>query len=229
MKQYKKRSLSLLLSLFLVLAILPALAQSAAADTGGDIPGTSMKPWVNPFTDVKEDDWFFGDAAYVVQQGLFTDASDTTFAPNTPMTRWMLVKVLWRIAGSPEPQGDSTFTDLQQDGYRQAVQWAAEQKIVTGYGDGLFGPEDKVTREQTAAILLRYMHAMEMGYVVTLEYRFFADEDEIADWAKDAVQVMNKLGILNGKGGGIIDPKGSATRAEAAAMLHRLAERDPLR
>ena len=125
------------------------------------------------------------------------------------------------MEGSPEG-GGSSFTDLTPNEYYvEAVDWAAANGIVLGIGDGLFAPYASVTREQVAAILERYLIYIGSNIPLTMEYRIFADEGEISDYAKNSMQTMNKLGIINGKGGNIIDPQGFATRAEVAAMLHR--------
>lgn len=177
-----------------------------------------------PFTDVTAGDWFYNDVYYVWENDLFKGTSDTVFSPNAPITRAMLVTVLWRAAGSPAAV-NMPFTDVASDTYYyDAVAWASANGIIEGIGGGLFDPDADVTREQMAAILFRYLEFIEHEYVVTAEYRIFADEDEISNYAKNAVQILNKLGIINGKSGNAIDPKGSATRAEVAAMLHRLLE-----
>ena len=125
------------------------MLQDAAAET--------QASWKNPFADVNTGDWFYGDMAYVVRKCLMTGTSATAFSPQTPMTRAIMVAVLWHMAGSPQPQSAAAFTDLTQDWYMQAVTWTAEHKIVTGYDNLTFGPDDPVTREQVAAILYRFL------------------------------------------------------------------------
>ena len=192
-------------------------------------PGTVGRPtapaWVNPFSDVSTGDWFYGDVEYAVENSLFNGTSATTFEPNTPMTRAMFATVLWRIYGSPAVNTENPFTDIQ-DGvwYTEAVKWAVANGIVNGYGEGIFAPDKEISRQEMAAMLMRYIRYIDFDYAVTLEYRFFADENEIADYAKDDIQTLNKLEIINGKGNNIIDPLGLATRAEAAAMLRRFME-----
>ncbi|MDL2273567.1 S-layer homology domain-containing protein [Oscillospiraceae bacterium OttesenSCG-928-G22] len=180
--------------------------------------------WQNPFTDVNESDWFYGDVQYVEENGLMTGTSADKFDPEKPMTRGMLVTVLFRMAGSPEPKSGSNFEDLTQDWYAKAVAWASENGIVGGYDAETFGPDDNITREQAAVILERYMAFAKINIATTDEYRIFADEDDISDYAKNAIQLMNKLGIMNGVGENTINPQGDASRAEVAAMLHRFLE-----
>jgi uncharacterized repeat protein (TIGR02543 family) len=182
--------------------------------------------WQNPFADLKPGDWFYGDVEYVFANGLFKGTSATTFSPNLPMTRAMLATVLWRMQGNPLPDGSALpFTDVAGGAYyTEAVMWAAENGIVKGIGGGLFAPDTEITRQDMAVMLMRYIEFIKYDYAVSEEYLVFADEDEISGYAKNAVQVLNKLGIINGKGNNIIDPKEKATRAEAAAMLHRFSE-----
>lgn len=193
-----------------------------------DMPTPDPTKWKNLFTDVKKGDWFYDDVEYAATYGLFNGTSATTFSPNTPMTRAMLVTVLWRMAGSleeriPEAVGGGQFSDVAEGTYcYQAVNWAVANGIVNGTGNGLFAPDAEIARQDMAVMLMRYLVSINYEYVVTEEYRIFTDEDYISDYAKNAVQVLNKLGIINGKGDNIIDPQGTATRAEVAAMLHRL-------
>jgi uncharacterized repeat protein (TIGR02543 family) len=191
--------------------------------------------WQNPFVDIAKDDWFYNDVEYDIKNGLFYGTSATTFEPNIPMTRAMLVTVLHRMAGSPavgNPAAESLsmpFTDVKNNTwYSQAIIWAAKNGIVKGIGGNRFAPDEETTREQVATILERYLEYTQINIPTTMEYRKFADENEISDYAKSATQLMNKLGIIKGKGNidglPVIDPKNNATRAEVAAMLHRFIE-----
>ena len=188
---------------------------------------------VNPFTDVFGTDWFIDDVIYVYDKGLINGTSEDPmlFSPNAPLTRGMIVTILWRLRGSPMLADYQTpFNDVDwQQYYFNAVQWASASKIVSGYGDGRFGPDDYVTRQDLACILLRYMNHMEIVKPVTQQFIIFTDGADISDYAADSIQTMNKLGIINGtgtnaNGQAVIDPKGNATRAQAAAMLHRFVE-----
>ena len=178
-----------------------------------------MNPFLDAFSDVNESDWFYCDVEYAVKNSLFHGTSATTFSPNTPITRAMLAVVLWRIPGSPEPCTSNTFADVAQGlYYEKAITWATEEHIIFGYGNGMFGPNDNLTREQLAAILHRYASSP----AVTQHQFKFCDTTDISDWAFDSVMWASSKGLINGKPDGLLDPQGSATRAEAAAMLHRL-------
>ena len=183
-----------------------------------------------PFTDVKENDWFYGDVEYVYNNGLMNGTNETLFSPNSNLTGAMLVTILWRLEGSPAASGGNPF-DYVPEGqwYTDAIKWAATNDIVNGYGDNNFGPNDSITREQLAVILMRYMNYKEINLPVTVEWIIFADESSISNYAMDALQTLNKLGIVNGTGKNadgqtIVNPQGYATRAEAAAILHRFLE-----
>ncbi len=184
-----------------------------------------------PFTDIKETDWFYDDVAFVFSNDLFNGVSQNEFAPRMTMSRAMLVTVLYRMhtlfgaEGSVEADYDNPFDDVPEGKYyTEAVKWAAANGIVMGNGDGAFDPNGEITREQLAVILYRYMQYAKIDYEVTDEYISFEDGSSISNFAKDAVQVMNKSGIIRGIGNGKIAPKNSATRAEVAAMLHRFIE-----
>ena len=183
---------------------------------------------VNPFTDVNGTDWFVDDVIYVYDKGLMVGTNDNPmrFSPNASMTRAMLVTVLYRLQKAvPATEYGNPFTDVPGGAwYTDAVKWAQATGIVTGIGGGLFAPDREITRQDMAVMLMRYLEFIKYEYVVADDYRIFADEDEISGYAKDSVQTLNKLGIINGKGNSVIDPKSSATRAEVAAMLHRLLE-----
>lgn len=198
---------------------------SAAAEvTGGAVtPVTPVMP-VNPFADVKGSDWFIDHVIYVQDQGLMsgTGTAPMVFSPSVPVTRAMAVTVLYNMKGSPDVSGAAdTFSDIPAGAwYTDAVKWAAANHIMSGVGGGRFDPDAEITREQTAAILMSYMQDAGIALPVTKEYVFFADEADIADYAKNAMQTLNKLNIINGKGNDIIAPKGQTTRAEFAAILH---------
>ena len=183
-------------------------------------------PWVNPFTDVQESNWFYPDVQFAVENGLFNGTSDTTFSPNTAMTRGMLVTVLYRMQTAVTAiQYNNPFADVPDDAYyADAVKWAFHNGIVLGVSEGAFAPSEPITRQQAATILARYMEFKGINVVVTQEFRVFVDGDSISDWAVGAVQLMSKLGVITGKPGDVFDPHAGATRAEVAAMLHRFME-----
>ncbi|MCL1872593.1 MAG: S-layer homology domain-containing protein, partial [Clostridiales bacterium] len=177
-----------------------------------------------PFTDVSKSNWFYDNVAYVYENGLMLGTSDDKFSPNLTLTRGMVVTVLYRLTGEPDTAGlDNAFSDIGNTWYTNAIKWASENDIVTGYGNGKFGPNDNITREQMAAILFRYIKTTKMSVDMTnIQYVTFADETQISDYAMDAIQALYKLGIIQGVGENNINPKGDATRAQFAAMVHRM-------
>ena len=185
-------------------------------------PGTGA----NPFTDVSEKDWFYGDVMFVCENGLMLGTSKTLFSPYGTATRGMMATILWRMEGSPAPKGKNGFTDVEAEKwYTDAVTWTAENGIFAGYGKDKFGPDDPITREQLAAIFYRY--ADYKGYDLTVKGNLdtFKDADKITDYAKTAMQWAVGSGLVKGKSGNLLDPQGTATRAEIAAMLHRFIEK----
>ncbi len=181
--------------------------------------------WTNPFTDVKPDDWFYDSVAFAVQSGLFSGASATTFSPSEPMTRAMLVTVLYRLEGQPSVTGANSFSDVESgQWYTDAVLWANANGIVTGYGSGQFGTNDSITREQMAAIL--YNYAKHKGYDVTAtaDLSAYTDAAEISGWAQSAMQWANAGGLIAGTTPATLEPAGTATRAQVASILMRFVE-----
>lgn len=181
--------------------------------------------WKNPFTDVKERDWFYENVRYVYENKLFAGVSDTEFAPNTEMTRAMLVTVLYRAEGEPAITRNIPFADIDMNEYyANAVIWAAANGIVNGYDENTFAPNDNITREQIAAIMERYADFKGADTTQTGDLSQFTDEADISDWARDNVSWAVGAGLISGKGDGILDPLGNATRAEVAAILQRFLE-----
>ena len=185
-------------------------------------PGTGA----NPFTDVSEKDWFYGDVMFVYENGLMLGTSKTLFSPHGTATRGMMATILWRMEGSPVPKGKNSFTDVE-DGkwYADAITWTAENGIFAGYGKDKFGPDDPITREQLAAIFYRYADYKGYDLAVKGNLDKFKDADKITDYAKTAMQWAVGSGLVKGKSGNLLDPQGTATRAEIAAMLHRFIEK----
>jgi hypothetical protein len=188
---------------------------------------TPLGAWANPFTDVDESAWYYDDVGFAYTHGLFTGTSATTFSPQMPMTRGMLVTVLGRLAGADTGKYTaSSFSDVAEDQYYTAfVEWAAQSGIVLGIGGNLFAPDSDVTREQMAVILYRYARFMDINLPKKNDRIPFADDAEIADYAREALYAMQEAGIIGGKPGNIADPRGSATRAEVAAILRRYINR----
>ncbi|UBS60676.1 S-layer homology domain-containing protein [Flavonifractor plautii] len=179
-----------------------------------------------PFTDVTSGDWFYDAVAYVYDKGMMEGTTDTTFAPTMNLTRSMIAQVLYNLEERPEAPGAAGFPDVAAGAwYADAVNWAAARGIVKGYDTGAFGPEDSVTREQLAAILYRYAQAK--GYDTTqggMAVREFSDSASISDWAQTAMSWAVNAQVLSGKGNGVLDPQGTATRAEVAQMLMNFGE-----
>ncbi|MBE6997497.1 MAG: hypothetical protein E7427_04930 [Ruminococcaceae bacterium] len=182
---------------------------------------TEPRP-VQTFTDVKPDDWFYEGVKYVADQGLMNGVADGLFDPNGTTTRGMIVTILYRLEGSPAVTGENPFTDVAAgQWYSDAVIWAAENKIVEGFEDGTFRPNEPITREQLAAILYRYAQSKGQGFTGLWSFQLdFPDAGDVSDWANEAMSWMVMNGVINGKDGRLV-PKGSASRAETAAMLMR--------
>ena len=177
-----------------------------------------------PFADVPDGAWYEEAVAYVYANGLMAGTGSTTFAPGATTTRGMIVTILYRLEGEPAVTAGSSFTDVGSGAwYADAVAWAAANSIVGGYGGGKFGPEDNITREQMAAILYRY--AQYKGYDVSVgedtNILSYVDADQMSEYAIPALQWACGAGLLSGKGGGVLDPAGTATRAEVATILMR--------
>ncbi|MCB6493929.1 S-layer homology domain-containing protein [Coprococcus catus] len=189
------------------------------------IYGVGYKNPAPAFTDITNH-WAKDNILFAASRGLFSGTSKTTFSPNTTLTRGMFVTALGRLAGiDPADYQNRKFTDVKTDAYYAPyVNWAASKGIVNGTGATTFAPDNKITREQMAVIMKNY--ADKMGYSIpkTLEAVTFADNAQISSWAKDAVKAMQQAGVLSGKANNLFDPKGNATRAEAATVLHRFVE-----
>lgn len=179
-------------------------------------------PMQMTFMDVSEGQWFYDDVYFTVNNGLFNGVSELYFEPNTPMTRAMLVTVLYRMEGQPAVNGRSAFTDVQ-DGqwYTDAVVWATRKGVVNGYGDGRFGPNDPITREQMAAILFRYAGNKGYSVLTRADLTAYTDHTNISGYAMDALSWANANGLIRGRTETTLMPDGQATRAEVAAILHR--------
>ena len=175
-----------------------------------------------PFTDVTEGDWFYDAVVYAYENGLMDGVGDNLFAPNSETTRAQLVTILYRLAGEPEPGGDSGFADVAAGTwYTDAVAWAAQNGIVNGVSDTEFAPGDDITREQLAVILYRY--AAYQGYDVSqrADLSGFGDASSIRPYAQEALSWAHAQGLVLGFEDGSLRPQGTASRAQIAAVLMR--------
>ncbi len=197
-----KQAISLVLSL--ILAGASALFALAAGTGFEDVPTTA---------------WYAGAVNYVSEKGLMSGTGNGKFSPDTPMTRAMLAAILYRNEGQPPVVDIGAFSDVRGGWYADAVNWAAASGIVSGYGDGRFGVNDSVTRQDMAAILWRYA-----GSPAAVSGQDFADESSIASYAAAAVDWARANGIISGKGYNRFDPRGNATRAEIATMIMNYAQ-----
>ena len=178
-----------------------------------------------PFIDVDENDWFYDAVAYAYENSLMAGTSGTTFSPDLTTTRAMIVTILYRLEDTPIVSGGSDFTDVEiGQWYSDAIAWAAANNIVGGYGNGLFGPDDPITREQLAAILYRYAQYKSYDTTASDDLSRYTDLGQLSEWAQEAVAWANSEGIISGTSAVTLAPKDSATRAQAAAMMMRFCE-----
>ncbi len=205
-----KRFLSSLLVLCMAMTFLPASAAAAS---------------VSPFGDVQSTDWYYDEVQYVYENGLMSGTSATTFSPDTTTTRGMIVTILHRLEGTPAVSTSGTFADVTAGRYyTDAVEWASANGIVGGYGNGRFGPNDPITREQMAAILYRYAAYKEYDVSGAADLSGYSDASSISSYARVAMQWANHSGLVNGTSDTTLSPQGSATRAQAAVILYRFCE-----
>ena len=207
-------------------SIYDASLKAVVFETGHfSVYGVGYKNPAPAFTDI-HNHWAADNILFAASRGLLSGTSDTTFSPNTGMTRGMFVTALGRLAGiNPDSYKTGKFTDVKADAYYAPyVNWAAQNGIVEGVTATTFAPDTNINREQMAVIMANY--AKKLGYDLpkTLQAVTFADNAQISSWAKNAVRTMQQAGILSGKNGNKFDPKGTATRAEVATILRRFVE-----
>jgi hypothetical protein len=194
----------------------------STSGSGSSVTGSTTKS----FSDVDPDDWYAGAVDFVVKRGLFNGMGSNTFSPNSPMTRAMLVTVLSRLSGEKDSTATATpFSDvISGSWYDNAVAWASEKGIVTGYGDGCFGINDGITREQLVTIIYRYSAAY--GYSVShdADISGFGDSEKVSGWAAEAMKWAVGKAVLAGNDKNLLNPGGVATRAEVAVILQRWVE-----
>lgn len=177
-----------------------------------------------PFTDVSETAWYYDDVRYAYENGLMTGTAETAFSPSDETDRAMIVTILWRLEGSPESAG-AGFDDVAAGAYyADAVAWASGNGIVEGYEDGNFRPSNVITREELATIIYRYAAFKEYDMTASADLSSFTDADQISSYALSALRWANAEGLVNGVGGNLIDPKGSAQRSQVAAIFSRFCQ-----
>jgi len=187
-----------------------------SCDGGEDCP-------ISTFTDLNSAEWYHDGVHFCIENDLMIGTSDDLFAPNGTTTRAQIVTILWRLAGEPVVNYLMQFEDVEAETwYTEAVRWASAEGIVLGYSDTAFGPNDPITREQLATILYRYEQYKGGGFTGAWMIRMdYVDLADVSDWAYEAMCWMSMNEVVTGKPGKILDPKGSAVRAEAASMLYQ--------
>lgn len=188
----------------------------------GEVTITVTFVWDNPFSDVPMDAWYTDAIEYVEVHGLMDGLPGGLFAPNKELTRAEAVQILYNLEGQPTVTGDSTFTDLTDDWYVNAITWAEINGVVDGYGDGTFQPNDTVTREEFAQMMYNYTAFKGLDTSATADLvSKFPDGNEVGAWAETAMEWANGNELINGHDDGTLDPQGIAIRAQAASILMR--------
>ncbi|WP_165452532.1 S-layer homology domain-containing protein [Paenibacillus thalictri] len=197
----------------------PAFTKKEAAK---GTPGTSD---AKKFNDVKEDDWFYKGIQFMSEKGLMVGSSDSSFSPNQNTTRAMLVTILHRLEGTPSAS-ESGFTDVKADTwYSDAVAWASSNNVISGYGNGLFGPNNDISREQLCTIL--YNYAKLKGYDIsnTKNVNAFTDGNNVSSWAKEPMEWAIGSGLISGYENNVLAPGDTATRAQLSTIIQRFIEK----
>lgn len=202
-------------------AVFTVYSETASVSLQGNVH-VSQREQTMPFTDVAETDWFYDSVRFVYENGLFQGMTGTLFMPQESMNRAMLATVLYRLAGGPEAVPSHAFQDVPAEAYyAEAVSWAYQNGIVEGMAEGIYAPDQKVTREQMAVMLYRYAKQYAgMATEARGDLSAFPDQGKIAPWAREAMAWAVGEGIMEGANGQLL-PGGSAKRAEVAAMLQR--------
>ncbi|MDR1821412.1 MAG: S-layer homology domain-containing protein [Oscillospiraceae bacterium] len=206
-----------LLGAVLAAAVLLSAFVPAPRISAADLPAL-------PFTDVRRDQWFYGDVAYCYANRIMAGVSGTEFAPGSPVTRGMLVTMLYQLQGKPAVSSDSSFPDITgSEWYAKPVAWAKQTRIVAGYDDGTFKPNKEISRQELVSVMYRYARDIDGQDVSagSASQLGFADNAQIQAWAADAIKwsVANK--IVTGMPGNLFAPNDGATRAQAAVILHK--------
>ncbi len=181
---------------------------------------------ISCFSDVKKEDWYFNSICCAEQNRLFFGVSNTEFAPNEPLTRAMFVTILYRAEGQPKTNNALKFNDVAENAYyAEAVGWASENGIIAGVSDTELVPEQNITREEMAAVMSRYADYKGINTHSQGDLTVFTDANTVSGWARENMRWAVGTGLISGKGDNILDPLGSTTRAEAAAILQRFLEK----
>ncbi len=206
----KQRVLAILLSLAMVLAMAPVAASAAEPAA---------------FNDVRSSDWFYNDVQYAYEKGIMNGTGNGNFSPQDRTTRGMVVTVLYRMTGASPTGNKGTFKDVPAgQWYSDAVEWAAANGVVNGMGNNTFEPNTYISRAQMATILYRYSQFKEYDTAKSNDLSGYEDLADLGSWAEAAMKWANAEGLINGVSASKLDPKGSATRAQVAAILHRFCE-----
>lgn len=207
------------LSVVLAALCVAAPAHALTIDDGSALP-TLIIGGELPFDDVAKSDWFYDGVDYVYRRQLMSGVAERSFAPDAPLSRGMLICVLWRRDGSPAAANPAAFGDVAAGSwYADAVSWGVQNKIVSGVSETEFAPDVPLSREQLAVMLANYA-ALRGIPLTSADIGSFSDSGDVSAWAYDALTSMVGSGILSGSGNSLL-PKKSATRAEAAAILAR--------
>ena len=175
-----------------------------------------MEQWVNQFADVENDAWYYDAVAFMVQNGWMSGYNDTSFGVSDNLSRAQLVQILYNVEGKPSVTNNGSFEDVPNDAwFANAVTWASSQKLVSGYGNGIFGANDAITREQLAVILYHYVGSPQ----VKGQTMAFDDLNTVSSYAETAVRWAVENGIISGMGNNQLCPGATATRAQVAQML----------
>ncbi len=187
---------------------------------------SSSESYTNPYDDVDSWDWFYACVTWADENGIIDGLSAYRFGPNEPCTRWTVVSALYNLSGKPFVYGSQVeFSDVSASSdYADAITWAVKEGIAYGYGDGTFGPNDTITREQLAAFLYRYAQYRGLRVNASGDLSVFTDAGQVSAYALDSVKWAVGAGVVSGMGNGTIAPQGTATRAEIASMLMRFAQ-----
>ena len=213
-----KRLLSMLLAVLMVmsLSVTAVYAEDTATDNSDALP----------FTDVKDGKWYTDAVKYVYANGLMNGMTATTFVPKGELTRAQFAKMLWSLAGSPATEPNLKFADTKNNKwYSESLTWAVNAGIVNGYNEGgklLFKPDNKITRDELAKMIVTFLEYMDVEIVGENVPESFTDAAKFQKWAKPYIDAVRLSGLMEGKEGGKFDPKANATRAEGAIILMRM-------